>query len=74
MVLELHLGVGDRVFGADEDERHGALLARNRRRRLVVALDLDPHDAAFVDDLLDEATVLADDLANERSGNLRVKI
>jgi len=65
VVLEQHLGVGDRVLCADEDERDGALLARDGRRRLVVALDLDPHDPTLVDDFLDEATVLADDFADE---------
>ena len=74
MVLEQHLGIGDGVLRAHEDERHRPLLPRHRGRRLVVALDLDPDDPALVDDFLDEATVLADDFADERPRNLKIEI
>ena len=74
MVLEQHLCVCDRVFRSHEDERHGALLPRDRRRRLVVPLNLDPHNAALVDDFLYEATVFADDFADKRARNLQDQV
>lgn len=71
MVLEQHLCVGDRVLSSHEDERHGPFFPRHSWRGLVVALDLDPDNAALVHDLLDEATVFADYFADERTGNLK---
>ena len=70
MVLEEHLGVLDGVLGADEDEGDGALLPRHGRLGLVVPFDLDSDHSRLVDDLLDEATVLADRLSDEVARHL----
>ena len=57
-------------FGSNKYERHVALDPRHGGGWLVVALDLDPHHAALVDNLLDEPTVFSDHLADQTPGNL----
>ena len=57
-------------FGSNKYERHVALDPGHGGGWLVVALDLDPHHAALVDNLLDEPTVFSDHLADQTPGNL----
>ena len=46
-------------LGSYKYKWHISLDPRNTRRRLIVSLNLDPHHAALVDDLLDEPSILA---------------
>jgi len=71
MILEQHFSVRNGVLRADEDERHRTLFPRYRRGRFVIALDLDSDDAALVDDLLDEATVLTNHLPHKGTRDLK---
>ena len=54
-----------------EDEGHAALLPGHGGLGLVVPLDLDSDHARFVNNLLDESTVFANDFTNKTSWNLK---
>jgi len=70
MVVEQHFGVVNSVLGAHENEGNTSLLPRHRRLGLVITLDFYSDNAAFVHDLLNESTVLANDFPDETSGYL----
>ena len=65
MVFQQDLCIANTLDRSNEHKRHLSFLTRLNRLRLVVTFDFHSDNARLVDNLLNYAAILADDLADE---------